>query len=223
VTAATGDAPAAQGGWSRGRGHATTTLLLRHGQTPLSVERRFAGRGDFPLTDTGRQQAAAASARLAGRGGIDAIVSSPLSRTRRTAEAVAEATGAPLLVDDGLVETDFGQWEGKSFAEVSAQWPDEMTAWLASTDAAPPGGESFAATARRVLAALDRLLAAHAGRTVVVVSHVTPIKTLLCRALLAPPAALFRIHLDVASLSEVDWFSDGPALVRSMNDTSHLR
>jgi broad specificity phosphatase PhoE len=57
----------------------------------------------------------------------------------------------------------------------------------------------------------------------VLVSHVTPIKTLLCRALLAPPAALFRIHLDVASLSRVDWFADGPALVRSMNDTAHLR
>jgi probable phosphoglycerate mutase len=74
-----------------------------------------------------------------------------------------------------------------------------------------------------VLAALDRLLAAHPEQTVVVVSHVTPIKTLLCRALLAPPAALFRIHLDVASLSQVDWFSDGPALVRSVNDTAHLR
>jgi ribonuclease H / adenosylcobalamin/alpha-ribazole phosphatase len=98
-----------------------------------------------------------------------------------------------------------------------------MQAWLASADAAPPGGESFADVARRVLRALDRLLAAYPDRTLVLVSHVTPIKTLLCRALLAPPATLFRIHLDVASLSHVDWFADGPALVRSMNDTSHLR
>jgi len=216
--------PAESGrGWGPGRGHATTTLLLRHGQTPLSAERRFAGRGDIPLTETGKRQAAAAAARLAARGGIDVIVSSPLRRARRTAEAVAEATGAPVIVDDDLVEADFGKWEGLSFAEASAQSPDEMTAWLASADAAPPGGESFAAAARRVLGALDRLLAAHPDRTLVLVSHVTPIKTLLCRALLAPPAALFRIHLDVASLSEVDWFADGPALVRSMNDTAHLR
>jgi len=176
-----------------------------------------------PLTETGQRQAATAAARLAARGGIDVIVSSPLRRARRTAEAVAEATGAPVVVDDDLVEADFGKWEGLSFAEASAQSPDEMTAWLASADAAPPGGESFAAAARRVLGALDRLLAAHPDRTLVLVSHVTPIKTLLCRALLAPPAALFRIHLDVASLSEVDWFADGPALVRSMNDTAHLR
>jgi broad specificity phosphatase PhoE/ribonuclease HI len=219
------DARAAESGrgWGPGRGQATKTLLLRHGQTPLSAERRFAGRGDVPLTETGQRQAATAAARLAARGGIDVIVSSPLRRARRTAEAVAEATGAPVVVDDDLVEADFGKWEGLSFAEASAQSPDEMTAWLASADAAPPGGESFAAAARRVLGALDRLLAAHPDRTLVLVSHVTPIKTLLCRALLAPPAALFRIHLDVASLSEVDWFADGPALVRSMNDTAHLR
>jgi broad specificity phosphatase PhoE/ribonuclease HI len=210
-------------GWGASRGRATTTLLLRHGQTPLSVERRFAGRGDIPLTDTGKQQAAAAAARLSARGDIDVIVSSPLRRARRTAEAAAEATGAPLTVADDLVEADFGKWEGMSFAEVSERWPAEMTAWLGNADAAPPGGESFAAAARRVLGALDRLLEAHPGRTIVIVSHVTPIKTLLCRALLAPPAALFRIHLDVASLSEVDWFADGPALVRSMNDTAHLR
>ena len=100
---------------------------------------------------------------------------------------------------------------------------DQLKLWRRSYDVAPPGGESFAAAGRRVLGALDRLLAAYPDRTIVLVSHVTPIKTLLCRALLAPPAALFRIHLDVASLSEVDWFADGPALVRSVNDTAHLR
>jgi len=110
-----------------------------------------------------------------------------------------------------------------SFAEAGAQWPQEMSAWLASADAAPPGGESFTTTARRVLDALDQLLAAYPGRTLLLVSHVTPIKTLACRALLAPPAALFRIHLSVASLCEIDWFADGPALVRSLNDTAHLR
>jgi probable phosphoglycerate mutase len=203
-------------------GQPTTTILLRHGQTEYSADRRFAGRGDIALTDTGRQQAAAAADRLVPRG-IDAIVTSPLQRARRTAEAVAAATGAPLAVDDGLIEADFGKWEGLTFAEAAERWPDEMSAWLASADVAPPGGESFADAARRVLAALDRLLAAHRYQTLLLVSHVTPIKTLACRALLAPPAALFRIHLDVASLTEIDWFADGPVLVRSLNDTAHLR
>jgi ribonuclease H / adenosylcobalamin/alpha-ribazole phosphatase len=208
--------------WDRAQARATTTLLLRHGQTALSTERRFAGRGDIPLTETGLRQAAAAAERLAGRG-IDVIVTSPLQRARRTAQAVADATGAPLQVEDDLAETDFGKWEGLTFAEASARWPDEVSAWLADADVAPSGGESFAAVGRRVSGALDRLLAAHEFQTLLLVSHVTPIKTLACRAMLAPPAALFRIFLDVASLCEIDWYSDGPAVVRSLNDTAHLR
>ena len=209
-------------GWLPDRGQATATLLLRHGETALSAQRRFAGRGDAPLTETGRRQAAAAAARLAARGGIDMIVTSPLQRARRTAEAVAEATGAPVTVDDGLVETDFGEWEGLTFAEAMARWPEEISAWLASAEVAPPGGESLATVARRVLGALDRLLAAPGPGTLLLVSHVTPIKTLACRAMLAPPATMFRIHLDVGSLCEIHWFADGPALVRSLNDTAHL-
>jgi probable phosphoglycerate mutase len=126
-------------------------------------------------------------------------------------------------VDDGLAETDFGAWEGLSFAEVGAQWPTELAAWLADADVPPPAGESFAEVAARVDAALDRALARHQGKTLVVVSHVTPIKTIVCRALLAPAAALFRMHLDVASITEADWYADGPALLRSFNDTAHLR
>ena len=210
-------------GWRSGRGKPTTTLLLRHGQTALSAERRFAGRGDIPLTELGLEQAGAAARRLAQRGSIDLVVTSPLQRARDTAQAVADAVGVPLGVDDDLAETDFGSWEGMSFSEVMAAWPDEMAAWLADADAAPPGGESFAAVGVRVDAALRRLLGAHQGKTVVVVSHVTPIKTLACRAVLAPTAALFRMHLDVASLSEAAWFADGAALLRSLNDTAHLR
>ena len=205
------------------QGQATTTLLLRHGETPLSTERRFAGRGDIPVTEEGLRQAAAAGDRLAARGGIDLIVSSPLLRARQTAETVARATGAPVQADDGLAELDFGEWEGLTMAEASRRWPDEVTAWLGNVDAAPPGGESFAAAITRVGAALDRLLAAYPLRTLLLVSHVSPIKIAVCRALLAPPATLFRFQLDVASLCEIDWYADGPAVVRSVNDTAHLR
>ena len=223
---AEGDNPKTAGaarGWSPAQGHATTTLLLRHGETPLSAERRFAGRGEIPLTEEGLRQAAAAADRLAARGGIDLIVSSPLLRARQTAEAVARATGVPLQADDGLAELDFGEWEGLTIAEASQRWPDEVTAWLGNVDAAPPGGESFAAAIARVSAALDRLLAAHQFRTLLLVSHVSPIKIAACRALLAPSATLFRFQLDVASLCEIDWYADGPAVVRSLNDTAHLR
>jgi broad specificity phosphatase PhoE len=225
VTGESADGQAASpsgSGWGRPLGPPTTTLLLRHGQTELSTERRFAGRRDIPLTKEGIRQAGLAARRLAGTG-VDAIVSSPLQRARRTAEAVAEATGAPLVVYDELVEADFGAWEGLTFGEAALKWPDELSTWMSSPDAAPPEGESFAMVALRVLAGLDRLTADYPRKKVVIVSHVTPIKTLVCRALLAPPEAMFRMNLDVASLCQIDCFDNGSALVRSLNDTAHLQ
>jgi probable phosphoglycerate mutase len=188
----------------------------------MSVQGRFAGRGDIPLTSAGARQAIAAADRLAGRG-VDLVVSSPLSRARDTAQAVADAAGVPLVLEDDLAETDFGEWEGQTFAAVMARWPAQLAAWQSDAEVAPPGGESFAAVASRVNGALDRLLSGHREQTIVVVSHVTPIKTLVCRLLLAPPAAMFRMHLDVGSICEAAWFADGPALLRSLNDTAHLR
>ena len=208
-------------GWQDTVAAATTTLLLRHGQTVLSVEKRFSGGGDQPLTEVGRAQAAAAAVRL-GTSGATAVVASPLRRAQETAALVGEALGLDVAAEEGLRETDFGDWEGHTFAEVREKWPHELDAWLASTAVAPPYGESFDDTATRVRQARDRVLASYAGQTVVVVSHVTPIKTLLRFALDAPPSALYRMHLDLACLNEIQWYSDGPAVVRSLNDTAHL-
>jgi ribonuclease H / adenosylcobalamin/alpha-ribazole phosphatase len=207
--------------WRPAEGEPTVTLLLRHGQTPMSVQKRYAGRSDVPLTDVGVQQAAASAKRLASAG-LGVIVTSPLLRTVQTAQEVAAVTGAAVVADDGFRETDFGAWEGLTFAEVRERWPAELAAWLAGPDVAPPGGESFTGVNARVTAALHRVLAARAGQRVLIVSHVTPIKTLVAAALLAPPAALYRMHLDVAALCEIDWYADGPAVLRSFNDTSHL-
>ena len=207
--------------WRAAQGEPTVTVLLRHGQTPMSVQKRYAGRSDVPLTDVGVAQAAAAAKRLASAG-LGVIVTSPLLRTVQTAQEVAVVTGAAVVTDDGFRETDFGAWEGLTFAEVRDRWPAEVTAWLADPEVAPPGGESFTDVNARVTAALQRVLAARAGQTVLIVSHVTPIKTLVTAALLAPPAAMYRMHLDVAALCQIDWYADGPAVLRSFNDTGHL-
>jgi probable phosphoglycerate mutase len=187
----------------------------------MSVERRYSGRSDAPLTAAGVQQAAAAGKHLAGTG-IDVIITSPLQRTVQTAQEVATATGAPVLTDEAFRETDFGAWEGLTFAEVREGWPEEMAAWMADPQLAPPGGESFADVDVRVTGALHRVLAEREGQRVLIVSHVTPIKTLVAAALLAPPAALYRMHLDLAALSEVDWYPGGSAVLRSFNATSYL-
>jgi probable phosphoglycerate mutase len=185
------------------------------------VQRRYSGRGDPELTPLGHAQAAGAAARLARDPAIAAVLTSPLRRARQTAEAVAAATGAPLVVREGLVETDFGAWEGLTFPEARARDPRLHTEWLGSEEVAPPAGESFAAVGRRVAAERAELLAAYPGATLVLVTHVTPIKMLLREALQGGPGILYRLHLDLASLSIVDHYPDGGASVRLVNDTSH--
>jgi probable phosphoglycerate mutase len=151
-------------------------------------------------------------------------VSSPLARCRETAGVVAERLGLDVAVEDGLRETDFGAWEGLTFGEVRERHPEDLNAWLHSAEAEPTGGgESFEAVARRVAVTRDKLVASYAGRTVLLVSHVTPVKTLVRLALGAPPESLFRMELSAASLSALAYYSDGNASLRLLNDTSHLR
>ncbi|MCL6732696.1 bifunctional RNase H/acid phosphatase [Streptomyces neyagawaensis] len=207
-------------------GTPATFVLLRHGETALTPQKRFSGSGgsDPSLSDVGRYQAERVAAALAARGTIQEVVSSPLARCRETAEIVAARLGLGVTLDDGLRETDFGAWEGLTFGEVRERYPDDMNAWLASPDAEPTGGgESFEAVAQRVAATRDRLTEAHRGRTVLLVSHVTPIKTLVRLALGAPPESLFRMELSAASLTALAYYADGNATLRLLNDTSHLR
>jgi probable phosphoglycerate mutase len=214
-------------GWAPAdMGAPATFVLLRHGETPLTPQKRFSGSGgtDPSLSDIGREQARRAAEALAERGTIQHILTSPLTRTRQTAAAVAERLGIEVTVEDGLIETDFGAWEGLTFGEVRERYPDDLNTWLSDPEAEPTGGgESFAATATRIAATRDKLVAAYAGRTVLLVTHVTPIKTFVRLALGAPPESLFRMELSAASLSAVAYYADGNASVRLLNDTSHLR
>ncbi|MFD0314688.1 bifunctional RNase H/acid phosphatase [Streptomyces flavalbus] len=226
IAGETATVPTVGWGAAADMGAPATFVLLRHGETPLTPQKRFSGSGgtDPSLSETGRDQAERAAALLLRRGTIEAIVTSPLKRTRETAAIVAARLGLDVTVEDGLRETDFGAWEGLTFAEVRDRHPDDLNAWLASPDAAPTGGgESFASTATRIAATRDKLIAAYAGRTVLLVTHVTPIKTLIRLALGAPPESLFRMELSAASLSAVAYYADGNASVRLLNDTSHLR
>ncbi|MET9617324.1 bifunctional RNase H/acid phosphatase [Kitasatospora indigofera] len=219
---------APKAGWAAAAdlGTPTTFVLLRHGETPLTPEKRFSGSGgsDPELSEKGRWQAGRAAEAMAARGTIQAVVSSPMRRTRQTAETVAARLGLDVRIEEGLRELDFGDWEGLTFAEVQERHPADLDAWLASAKAKPTGGsESFTTLAHRVGVARDKILARYAGRTVLVVSHVSPIKTLVRLALGAPPDALYRMELSAAALSAVQYYTDGNASVRLLNDTGHLR
>src|SRR5215469_8686261 len=209
-------------GWDNPTADPTTTILLRHGDTRLSPEHRFSGRRDVPLSASGTRQARAAACRLATSSPIDAVVSSPLLRAVATAAIAARELGLTAVIDDDLRETDFGDWDGFTLAEIQQRWPAAAAAWRYDPEQAPPGGESFAATEHRVNRACDRLLRDHGGQTVLVVSHITPIKILLCRALGVPLGTAYRLYLGSACINEIRWHDHGFATVHCVNDTSHL-
>jgi probable phosphoglycerate mutase len=212
-------------------GQPTRLLLLRHGSTALTGEKRFSGLGGDPeLIPEGLAQAGAAARRFAAADGsgdprygrIDAIITSPLRRTQQTASAVAGIARIEPRVEDGFRELDFGAFEGLTFAEARLQYPDQLAAFLSSTASPAPGGESIDQVAARAAVARDRALARFPRKTVLIVTHVTPIKTLLCQALGAPLDSVHRMELSAASLSVIDYYGDGVANVRCINDTAHL-
>ncbi len=194
-------------------------VLLRHGVTPNTVRRLFCGNGgsDPSLTDEGREQAARAAAWITRHHQVDAVVASPLLRTQETASFVAAETGLEVTLEPGVIETSFGDWEGHSFSEIAEQWPTEMEAWLGSTAVAPPGGETFDAVYERVVQARDRIATTYAGRTVVVVSHVTPIKMMVRHALDAPMSVIHTLELAPASISTIVWWPDALPSVRNFS------
>ncbi|MFM1964289.1 MAG: hypothetical protein RL134_14 [Actinomycetota bacterium] len=212
-------------GWATDLGTPTLTLLGRHGATAYSLEKRFSGSGgaDPALAPLGEQQAEALAREIAARGGVDAIVASPLLRTLQTAERVAHATGAPIDIEPGIAECSFGEWDGYTFAEVNERWPVELAAWLASTDVAPPGGESFAECRDRVDRARRDLLTRHAGQRVAVISHVTPIKLMTGICVDAPLSSLYRMELAPCSLTTIAWFADGNSSLFGFAESAHLR
>jgi ribonuclease H / adenosylcobalamin/alpha-ribazole phosphatase len=206
-------------------GTPTHTLMARHGATPLSLEKRFSGRGGFdaPLAELGIEQAKALAAEVVHHRGIDAVVSSPLLRAQQTAQVVCDAMGMEYVVDDDLAECDFGVWDGLTFREVQTGWPDQMADWLASSDVPPPQGESLEQCAMRVDAARRRIVEQYPGQNVLVVAHVTPIKVFVAKALGTGLEVVFRMELAPCSLTNLAWYPDGNASMFAFSDTAHLR
>ncbi|MCW2816844.1 MAG: Phosphoglycerate mutase [Nocardioides sp.] len=207
-------------GWG-GVGSATTLVVVRHGVTVHTSAKRFSGGlgGDNPpLSDEGRDQVRAAAEWLSPMAErIDAVIASPVRRTRESADIIGEVLDVAVTEEPGFAEMEFGHWDGLTFTEVGEQHGDELSAWLGSLDSAPRGGESFRTVQTRVLAGLERLMKSHGGKTVVVVSHVTPIKTLVAHALDAPLEAVFKMELSPASVTVLSWFEDGRGSMRLYN------
>ncbi len=204
-------------------------ILVRHGEAVANTEMRYLGSRDDALTERGVWQAAQLALALAPLP-LAEVSASPLRRAADTAAAIAQAHGLTVTSEPRLVEAAMGTWEGLRRGEIIARSPDDAERyrrWEADPACAPPGGESLASVQTRVLACVRELAARHDGETVALVSHVGPIKALLCAALAAPLAAAQRMFLDPAIISVVDWGIGAadwtaPAVLRLFNDHQHL-
>ena len=203
----------------------TRFVLVRHGQTEHSAQKRYSGSSDPELTELGEKQAAAVAQAVAAFGQIDAVVASPAKRAQQTAKACAEALGidaADIETVDGFRELDFGVFEGLTRDEAREKYAEEFGAWEASASKAPPEGESLVAVHRRVTRARLKVQEAHEGQTVLVVTHMTPIKSVIRQALESGPDTFRHVFLDLASISVVEFYGE-LGVVRCVNDVAHFR
>lgn len=197
--------------------------LVRHGQTDASLHNRFCGRLDPPLNGTGQAMAEALAVRY-GDFGFAEIVASPLARAQQTAAPTARRAGLSVTLDDGLLEIDYGEWDGRGESEVERDDAARFHQWSTHPGrVGPPGGESGAVIAARALPAIERIRARHPdGGKVLVVSHKATLRVILC-ALLGLDVDLFRARIaqKVCAVSVIDWKRSGP-LLQVLGDTSHL-
>ena len=195
-----------------------TVVLVRHGETAMTVARGYSGSGEPgpPLNEHGRRQAEAAAA-LVDRVGRDVwgdiaypgeVIASPMVRTQETAGIVAGRLGLPVRVDERVREADFGAWQGLTAEQIEERWPGQLEPWHTRADVRPPGGESIQDVGVRLAQVYDELLAGSPGRTVVVVSHAVAIRAALGVAMGANPGSWSQLRVAPASVSIVRLFAD---------------
>jgi probable phosphoglycerate mutase len=194
-------------------------FVVRHGETPFNREMRYLGTADEPLSPKGVGQAERLASSL-GPLPLQAVYASPLSRAAETARRIAEARQVDLKLEPRLREQAFGEWEGLTRSEVLERDRDRLLGWEADLSLSPPGGESLLSVQERTLSLVDELAHTHSGEWIVLVSHVGPIKALLCAVLDAPLATARRMFLDPGTVTVLDWGRH--PVVRLFNAHGHL-
>ena len=186
-------------------------VLVRHGRTQANAEGRLIGRTDLDLDELGARQAQAVADVI---GPVDRVIASPLVRTRSTAKFL----GHEVEIDERWIELDYGDWDGRPVADIGAVHWDR---WRGDLDFAPPGGESLRSLGNRVREACADLATAAVDETVVVVTHVSPLKAAVAWALGVGDDVSWRCFVAPASITRVRLTLAGPTLV-SFNEAGHL-
>jgi len=202
----------------------TRLIIVRHGQTAWNEGEgeRLRGRADLDLDEAGLRQAAAAATRLT-KWGVAAVYSSPLRRAMRTAETLAKPRGLQVQPLEGLIDIDYGRWQGLSLREAEADDPELYTLWLDNPHLVTfPGGEGLEQVRSRATAAVETVVSRHLEQTVVLVSHKVVCKVLLCHLLGVDNSHFWQIHQELCAINVIEMEKDSP-LIMLLNDTCHLK
>ncbi len=192
-------------------------LLVRHGQTPTTGKLLPGRAPGLHLADVGHEQAARAAERIAALSRVDAVYASPLERARETAAPIAAARGLKVQIDKGLLECEFGDWTGAELKKLM-KLPEWSTVQRAPSTFTFPNGESFTAMQSRMVGAIDRLRAKHAGGVIVLVSHADPIKAAVAHAMGTHIDLFQRIVIGTCSVSAIAYGMGAP-IVLTVNST----
>jgi probable phosphoglycerate mutase len=200
----------------------TRIILLRHGHVDWIAPERFRGRAELALSELGRRQAQAVAHYIVKAWKVEAIYTSPLSRCRDTAAAIA----APFQLEpqpvEGFCDIDYGAWQGRTREQAAERWPEETALWFRAPHvAAIPDGETLAAVLSRVTIALRGVLRAHPNGTVALVGHDSVNRVLLTFALELPLSRYWHLCQEPCCINEL-FFDGGSFVIRSLNETHHL-
>ncbi len=201
----------------------TLVLLVRHGQTPTTGAVLPGRARGLHLSDTGRAQAEAAATRIAAIGAdkVAAVYASPLERARETAAPIGLTLGRKVAIHRGLLECEFGEWTGRSLADLR-KLPEWTTVQRHPSAFRFPGGESFAEMQGRISETVRALAARHVGATIVAVSHADPIKAAIADASGAHLDAFQRFVVSTCSITAIAYDTSGGAVVLATNSTGSL-
>ncbi|MGQ9614943.1 MAG: histidine phosphatase family protein [Spirochaetota bacterium] len=198
-------------------------ILVRHGQTEWNRVERFRGHYDIPLDETGIKQGEAVAERIAIQFKPDRVFTSPLIRAMKTAEIIAKKADIPVIIHRGIIDIDYGHWQGLTPDEVKARFPYESALWYEHPEnAIIPGGETLEETQARAIKTMEELCKDSTGKGIVVVSHTVVIRLILLGILCSPLNRFWNLRQEPCAINLIEYNYRG-FTISSINDTCHLR
>lgn len=200
----------------------TRIILIRHGETPWNLEKKYQGHTDIDLTETGVSQAHLVAQRLKRQYTLDAVYSSDLSRAYKTAQIIAKLQEQQVIIVPEFREISFGDWEGLNYESLHSDQSNSISKLFSHPNEVEiPNGETFQIVKERALSALHSLRDQHNNQTIAIVSHGGTIRTILCGVLNLHLNYLWNIKQDNTAVNIIEFYNE-QALVSLVNDTHHL-